>query len=360
MKRVCVWLAGLFMAGFSLQVMAAPCQTIGGTKEFSIPYNKIITDPNENVAGRKSYEESWNTPNNVYYARCSCQDSHTNRMIHYRADSALPNKVPSTVATPDPSKTWYIIPSDKGDAALGVATQVYIAGNRKEFHNVPFTMDNMKLTNTLCPGLLTNANRVNLGTGAQGKISLMFIKPFIGHVHITHARIIDLYAATDESSFSATPIARVYVDADVQVPQSCKINDGMAIEVPFGNIDAKDILTKGQLPAGFTKKQITVNYKCTNIASGVKLVLSMEATPSADLPNAIATTNKDIGVMVEDQNHHPFIPHTTNIPITISAPSPSQPQQGSSTLYAWPVNTTGNYPQRGPFNATASLNINLQ
>lgn len=362
MKRVYLWLVGLFIVGFAVQGIAAPCQTVGGTKIFDFPYVKNITNPNQNVIGTSAYEQNWNTPGNTYSATCSCS-SNQKLMMHYKAVSTLPNKVPSSTPTPDPSKSWYVIPNDKGEGYLGVSTKVYIAGKRKDYFSVPFTMDNNNSTDTLCPRTQTASNRITLGTGAQGKISLMFIKPFIGHVVIPRVKIIDLFAATDNNSFSSTPIASVYVSGDVTVPQSCQINDGKAIEVPFGKIDAKDILTKGQIPSGFTKKQITVNFKCTNIASGVKLALSMEADTPASLTNTIKTSNNDIGVMVADQGNRPFIPHVTQMPVTISAPNShnsSQPQQGTSTLYAWPVNITGNYPQRGPFSATASLNINLQ
>ncbi|WP_237932598.1 fimbrial protein [Buttiauxella sp. S19-1] len=356
MKRVFLGLIGLLMMTLAPHVWAAACQSIGATQEFNFNYVKNITDPDQNVISKTAYQQNWNSPNNLYYGRCACQDTRTVRKVHYRAVSSLSRPVPSTIATPDPNKHWYVIPNDKGDGYLGVATQVYIAGNRKQFYNVPFTMDNNYPQTTLCPTTQTNANRIQFGTGAQGKISLMFIRPFIGHVTIPKVKIIDLFAATDSSSFSGMPIASVYVSGDVTVPQSCRINDGKAIEVPFGQIAAKDILTKGQAPDGFTKRQIIVNYQCTNIADRVALELTMEAVPATSLPNAVATDNPDIGVMVGDQNLQPFISRVTKIPVTFS----SQTQQGSTTLYAWPVNTTGKRPQRGPFSATASLNINLK
>lgn len=349
MKRICLKLVGLLVAISSASVFAGPCQTTGGVKIFDVSYTRTISTPDMNSVTAAANDYHWNNGSS-YSAKCECTARINNTPIHYKSESALPVLPAGTLSG---SNQWFVIPNDKGQGNLAVAMQIYIAGQVNKNVYVPFTLSNGNSSDLTCHSGKTDS--ITVGTGKTGVLSFKIIKPFIGRVSIPRVKVVDLYGSTN-NSFSSTPIASVYVSGNVTVPQSCQINDSKAIEVPFGDIAAKDILVKGQGPIGFNKKQITVDYKCTNIADKTALELTMEAVPVPGLANVVATDNPDIGVMVGDQNLNPFIPHITKIPVTFS----SQTQRGSTTLYAWPVNTTGNRPQRGPFSATASLNINLK
>ena len=351
MKRVYLCLVALLMTGFSTQVFAAYCQAVGGTKSFDFNYVTTISEPTANVPGTKAWAKDWALSGD-YAARCNCYGN-TITPLFYRTISTLA-PVPVGTHVPDVSKKWFIIPNDKGDSNLAISTQVYIGGNLKKLVNVPFSDVSNIMPSTWCQPHIT------LATGAQGNISLTFLRPFIGQVVIPRVKVIDLFAGTNTSgdSFTGAPVASVYIQGTVTAIQSCKINDGQVIEVPFGQIAANDFRIKGAGPTGYTNRIIDVKYKCTNIANGVDVVMTLEAATSPQLPNAILTNNPDVGIMVYHNGNNEVIPHQTPLPITIKTISGQQ--TGSTTLFAKPVNTTGKLPQRGPFEATASLNINIK
>lgn len=352
MKRVYLCLVALLMTGFSTQVFAVYCEAKGGTQSFEFNYVTTISNPTENVPGTKAWFQNWNL-SGEYGATCHCPYNNNQTQLYYRAISALA-PVPVGTNVPDHSKKWFIIPNDKGDSNLAISTQVFIAGYLKQLVDVPFSGVGNLMVKPWC------SPNISLATGATGKITLTFLRPFIGQVVIPRVKVIDLYAGTNtnEDSFKGTPVASVYIQGTVTAIQSCKINDGQVIEVPFGQIAANDFRIKGAGPTGYTNRIIDVKYKCTNIANGVDVVMTLEAATSPQLPNAILTNNPDVGIMVYHNGNNEVIPHQTPLPITITTISGQQ--TGSTTLFAKPVNTTGKLPQRGPFEATASLNINIK
>lgn len=137
------------------------------------------------------------------------------------------------------------------------------------------------------------------------------------------------------------------------VPGICTINSGSNLNVDFGTILSGSFKTKGQMPAGFTPKKLSVPISCSDLDSGTKLHLSLEGTAASDT-SAIKTDNADVGVSITDDSGNIVIPNNGAIPFEIDGDLNSQ-----VSFNTYPVNVTGNTPAEGVFHAQAYLVVNF-
>ncbi|MFP1484466.1 fimbrial protein [Escherichia coli] len=56
----------------------------------------------------------------------------------------------------------------------------------------------------------------------------------------------------------------------------------------------------GQPPQNVQKVQKELSFDCNNISDGVKIYLSIDATPNTAYPSAIDLGNADVGAVIED------------------------------------------------------------
>jgi type 1 fimbria pilin len=141
----------------------------------------------------------------------------------------------------------------------------------------------------------------------------------------------------------------------VTVPQSCEISP-QTVVVDFNDIMKPDFQTKGAMPRGFTPRQKELILACRNISAGVKVSLSFRGEADANMPTALKTSNSSIGVMINDLSGNPIAPQSGRLPVDFQYPT----QIGRTGISLYPVNTTGQAPTVGTFNATATIQAEIE
>ena len=332
---ICMLLAGGML---STAARAGTCEAHGGPKAFNFIMDYRLDNPTENTAGRtiqNAYQ--WNL-NQDYGVVCACTGQYTEAFIMA--------KVPDTGEVYSDGSLHYFRINDY----LAAATSVFVGGNLGKNLPTPFpSTSNLQSVSQNCSFAVYS-------TGSKGNVSLYFIRPFVGVQTIPLTKLVDVYVATDPTSQSSTPVSVVWMSGTVTVPQSCVINGGGVINVPFGDILSGNIATKGEKAKNFTPKTVNFDVACTNISEGVKVSLTFQGTPDATDPTALATTNKDVGVRIQDPAGAPVAPQSGELPLTMDYSS----QVGTSAISLFPFNTTGKAPETGDFTATATIRAEIQ
>ncbi|MFX2611949.1 fimbrial protein [Enterobacter mori] len=133
--------------------------------------------------------------------------------------------------------------------------------------------------------------------------------------------------------------------------ESCTINNGSDTFVDFGVLAQELFNSPNQIPP----QMVTMPMTCEGMAPDTSLVIRMNANPSAQNPDTVATTNPDLGIALSDGNDLSdssawIPPNSGTLPVTLA---------GGKTdiiLYAVPVRT-GGLPAEGPFDGTMTLSV---
>ncbi|HHZ4924565.1 TPA: fimbrial protein, partial [Salmonella enterica] len=112
----------------------------------------------------------------------------------------------------------------------------------------------------------------------------------------------------------------------------------------------------GQKPEGVRAKKFSVPVKCSGLDSQVNLTMRLIATPDSHVPQAIASDNADVGVVVETDEGNALIPNDAQSVAPFITDSAGR---ANITLQAYPVSTTGETPAEGAFTALASLRVDF-
>lgn len=324
---------------------AAPCHTMMGSPYiFNYDYGtKTITSPDENKAGQTFPDAyTWDL-GQVYQATCDCPTGELYGLTYFTSKTDLP------LGHFDGAQQYY-----KVNDNVEVATKIWIHGYLLQYVDVPFTsVGNGYNPNNPFWGC---GNSANWASGSRGQLSLYIAKPFVGNVSFSKT-VVALYANTVSGEAPGPqPMSLVNITGSIVVPQNCVINAGQVVTVDFGNLLSTDFKTAGQKPNGFTDKTFNVPIQCTNIGASVNLTLSLQATPSAQNNQAIASSNTDVGVVVTSSEGAVIIPNDANSIIPFNTDVSGN---ASVTLKAYPVSTTGNAPAEGVFSALATLRIDF-
>lgn len=338
-------LAGLTALAISPQAMAATgwCQTNNGTPfQDSFSFIETFTNPSQNQAGmefNRLYQ--WST-GGTYYARCECDAATTNTTTLYKAT------IPGLTATQTRGQLHYY----RLNPYLEIASELYIAGKVNDYVPTPVNDKSNDYNNSFpC-----NSGGTVFDTGSKGYISLYFTRLFVGQVTIPPTIILSVYGTRKAGSYSSIPMTQITMSGSVTVPQSCEINTGQPINVDFGDIAANNFKTSGQMPTGFTPHTVNMTVACTNISAGVKIALSFQGTQDSHDNTALATTNSDIAVRIENITGTKIPVISGLLPVNLNYST----QTGDTTMKIYPINTTGNVPDGGGFTATATIQAEIE
>lgn len=327
------------------QVQAAfgQCVPISGTHGFSFLFSPVLTDPSQNVVGRiikNADGGNWNLPGS-YRVKCECQ---TRTASYVTAKMLLSEPVFSSGGL-----TYYAL-----NEYLGVASEVFVAGYRNAFIAAPFTNESNFKTDM--DGDDESCASTPYNSGARGRIHLYFRRPFVGVTTIPSTRLVDTYVSVVSGVKSDVPVSTISMSGTVTVPQSCEISP-QTVTIDFGDILTSNIQTKGAMASGVTPEERTLTLACRNISAGVKVSLSFLGEADGSMPEALKTSNRDIGVMIKDMQGNVIRPQSGRLPIdNFQYPN----QSGSSRISVYPINTTGRPPAVGQFNATATIQAEIQ
>ena len=334
----------LLAAGLTCSISdsAAPapgqCEAIGGPKGYSFTFSPTFTDPAQNVAGKvieNAAGSNWNSPSS-YLASCGCTSM---TAAYITATSAL-----TTLNHTDGPLKYYVL-----NEYLAVSSQVYIGGEYKDYVPAPFNNQTNRATQS------GGCFRQPYLSGSRGKINLYFRRPFVGQSIIPYTKLLDVYLSSTNGVTSPTPVSSVSMSGMVTVPQNCEINP-QPVTVNFGDILSGSFSTKGAKPAGFTPIRRELTLACRNISDGVKISLSFQGTPDPNEPTALISSNTDIAVKIVDTQGTAITPQSGRLPVAMDYVN----QSGRSEISLYPINTTGNSPEVGSFNATATIRAEIE
>jgi len=331
--------AGILMSLLSSTANAYTCGPYTSTKVYNFNMNYNLTTPEENAAGMvKANAFTWNTVGD-YSIKCSCSGT----FIAPYITATVPES--GGLVYNDGTNKYYAL-----NRYLAVSSTVFVAGGLRRMVPTPFNLSNQNTMASACEG------SPFWETGNRGTVSLYFRRAFVGVQTIPVTKIVDLFVATDSTSKSTVPVASVYMSGTVTIPQSCTINGGGVITIPFGDIVASDINTKGEMAKGFVPKNQQLNVACSNISEGVKVSLSFQGTPDPSEPSVLSTTNKNVGVKIESASGQVITPISGELPLNMNYAT----QSATSQIKLYPINTTGQMPDTGNFTATATVQAEIE
>lgn len=310
-----------------------------GSHNFHFNFIKQITDLQDNDQD-KSYTGafSWNDSSS-YYAQCYCSDNWPHNVTYYKAQPPTKLVVYKKVG----NKTYYKINEN-----LAFAMQVYLNG--RGYFDVPFTEPNSGNGNS------DHCTSTRAASGASGSVDLLIIKPFIGSQNIPTENLIEFYGSVVNGSFGSIPLAVISMAGSVTVQQSCEVNAGNSVQINFGDMYNGNFKGQGSKPEGVNSKTIQLGYKCHMISKGMDVKMRFTGQSDSQYSTAFATTNPDIGVVIEDGNGNLIAPNTGSLPMTVDYDT----QTGSVNIITYPVSTTGNIPVVGQFTSRATVVVDFQ
>lgn len=328
------WSAGTWAYSYA-------CEPSGGTKEYNANFGTYtITDPSKDQAGTIFENAASYSSGGVASMACDCPSG-------YKYDRYFWSKTSLTVDEEIDGETYYVV-----NEYLDASVSIYLGGTVNKYEPLPWTaLDNKEMDNGGCGGNVTS----DVTTGSKGTISLRISKPFVGSFSIPNLKVADIYVGRSATgAYGDTPITSVYLSGNVIVPQTCSVNAGQIVTVDFGSFMSGEFKNKGQMPAGYTPKTITVPIKCNGMDANASLTLRFQAEASADEPAAIKTSNDDVGVQITDSSGKVIEPNSGLIPFQLD-----DNMQATVTFHAAPISTTGNAPAEGTFSATAYIRVDF-
>lgn len=337
---------GLLMLWFLCGFISSPVYASTGWCSSSTLNNfnydfgtKQISDTSQNSAGTVFLDAyTWDLGKN-YSIICDCDAGELYAVTYFHTQTDLP------LGHSDGTYQYY-----KVNDYLEVATNIFVSGGRQAY--VPTPRDN--LSNNMPSSNTRTCNNVdNATTGSKGKLSLYISKPFVGTSTI-NTKVLDIYGSTISGSFGGSSLVSLYIQGQVIVPQTCSVNAGQIVTVDFGSFMSGEFKNKGQMPAGYTPKTITVPIKCNGMDANASLTLRFQAEASTDEPAAIKTSNDDVGVQITDDSGKVIEPNSGLIPFQLD-----DNLQATVTFHAAPISTTGNAPAEGTFSATAYIRVDF-
>lgn len=295
-----------------------------------------ISDPTQNAAGQSfDAAASWNTGKKIP-VRCDTPNASSGR--RFTATSPLP------VSANDGTRTWYRV-----NEYLDTAIKINAGGMRYvPFKNVYTANGNDSSGNT------------QMNAGSSGTIDLKIVRPFVGTTSFNNIHIADVFLSHKSGVYSPNPIAQLYLNGVVSVPQNCTINAGTVISVNLGSVYASDFTAPGQMPDHYTPKSFRVPVQCNYGASLANLTLRVDGTPSADNPQALQSDNPDVGVIVTTDSGTVLAPNDVNSALPLQLNQMDDDNYSTTViLEAYPVNTTGKPPAEGTFTTLALLRVDF-
>lgn len=333
----------LILLDLTILVLASPlsyaagtgiCTPVGGVHVFNYDGTHDVTERAQDAAGTNLGQVFSYNLGGSYKMTCDGGNSHPG-WIHQ--DSPL------TVYKVIDDVTWF-----KLNDYLAASFQGWVGGSVNKFFDLPFTQSD-KLT----------GNISSWSSGSKGKISLMIIKPFVGFSAINTLAAYTSIAVTSQgesNALLAPHASELWVQIQVNVPQSCELDTGTTIRMDFGNIGAPlfSQAGAGNKPAGVNPQTHTVAVKCKNIDA--QALLSMRLESESVSGNAMVSDNKDVGFVVSGSDKVPLTPNNIDSKIKFQLDDNSA---ATVPITAWPVSVTGNKPAEGRFTSEGYLRIDF-
>ncbi|HBI7614813.1 TPA: long polar fimbrial protein LpfD [Escherichia coli] len=323
-----------------------PCQTVNGQPyEYNFDFVQIIQDPLENKSGKKIVQDF--SLGGAYQAGCDCPDPIPDKGVvtYFKGESMI--------SEPGDNAGYF-----KFNNNIDILPSIYVYS--QSTMPIPFIDKSNSSPGKECN---SNASGTSWSTGSKGNIRLIITHPFVGQLIIPRMPVAAVYATKKISVYNNSPLVVLNISADISVTQGCELAAGTVLDIPFGEYQAHDFKGRtGQPPEGVRKIQKELSFDCTNISDGVKIYLSIDATPNAAYPSAIDLGNADVGAVIEDGKGNILKPNDSNslLEMTPGSLYEDVKRKATTTITAYPVSTTGKLPAAGDYNGIATMHVELE
>ncbi|EOJ4905602.1 fimbrial protein [Escherichia coli] len=181
---------------------------------------------------------------------------------------------------------------------------------------------------------------------------------------IPKTRVASLFGTKKKGVYNdSQPMANVSISGSITVTQGCELAAGTVLDIPFGEYQGHDFKGRaGQPPQNVQKVQKELSFDCNNISDGVKIYLSIDATPNTAYPSAIDLGNADVGAVIEDGKGNILKPNDSNSLLEMNPGSLYEDvkRKATTTITAYPVSTTGKLPAAGDYSGIATIHVELE
>lgn len=233
--------------------------------------------------------------------------------------------------------------------------------NNTTMHQVPFRGVSNNTSQGKCPN--TNLNQFGrsqikqtISSGSRGRMDLYIKKSFVGNTAFSIPDFYIMYANNDRQQ-NGPGIAIIGINVDVTAPQSCEINAGQSISIPFNDAAQQNFVAagKGGMPAGIVPQSKTLSIKCSNMDAYANLDMRFVGTADPNRTNdGFSTTNKDIAIAIEGPNGR-LTPTTGKLPLQLDSN-----QNGSVTIKTYPISSTGLAPAVGKYSSIVTVRLDFR
>ncbi|HDR2891986.1 TPA: fimbrial protein [Enterobacter asburiae] len=344
-------LSGIIMC-ISWSVSATPtgyCVADGGVHISALEFPGFNITAQQNNTGVSTYKD---VDNGLQYpGTCYCvTDPNGEHRTHYTSAVINPGLTPTTSR----NNIQYFYFNEYFD----IGYSMYIFNSDASYYNAPFNYVTNKPSGI---PKCTNGveDNISFATGSKGKIYFYIKQPFIGEVVVPRTLIATTYVTLDQNYPLTNPLTDVYIGGSVIASQNCTIDGGQVIEFDFGKIPASEFSSTAGTALTNRKQTQTVNVNCTGMPVRQNVEMSLHADPVGSDVTMIQTTNTDVGIAVYDKLGN--VVHVdggrmaTDMGGTVGGD-----KNGSFTFSAAPASATGAKPEPGIFNATATLNVEIE
>lgn len=181
---------------------------------------------------------------------------------------------------------------------------------------------------------------------------LKVLRPFINHVVIPKQTMFRVYVTTTTADPLSTPVYTISYSGIINVPQSCEINAGQIINIPFGRVSAHLFNQAGAKPETVNPVQRQIAIQCKNINAQALLTLRLEAERAVD--DIMVSNNPNIGFQASDIDGKILRPNDIKSSIKFQLDNAASAR---IPLKFWPVSVTGVRPTAGLYTGRGYLRV---
>lgn len=320
------------------------CKPVGAVKNYNATLTAGIEATFNKVGGEVLKVGSW-SENSGYQIVCDCYSGDNIPGTYYWAEFVNRNMPAGHAAG------WYSI-NEYLDVRLkaNLWDQTINASRVLEIPFGPISNN----TKEICP---PNGKLIeDITTGSKGELDIYIKKPFVGNTVINYPNLYAFFASL-ASSAPGWDIARVSLNVNITAPQTCEINAGQSISIPFNDIPQRNFVAagKGGMPAGVVPQSKTLSIKCANMDAYANLDMRFIGTADPNsTTDGFSTDNKDIAIAIEGPNGR-LTPTTGKLPLQLDAN-----QNGSVTIKTYPFSSTGLAPALGKYSSIVTVRLDFR
>lgn len=181
-----------------------------------------------------------------------------------------------------------------------IQISMYASFNCGDFY-VPYSTPSL---NPDCsPGVFSEGSELWKGT-SKFAMKLRVSKKMINGSYTIDSLVAKYWMSSQNWGHDAL-LANYYIKGSITVPETCIIEPGEILNIDLGEVSGYDLShsTEGSVPLNYTVKPYDINVKCSNgVNDNAKINISLIGNSAVNHPEALASSNPSVGVIVKSDN----------------------------------------------------------